>query len=220
LTRAAVEFSRKNARFFAGYAVDAYRVPLAWTPPARVFVEIRLERAVLLDTERGTVLGRWGTKSSSGRSHATFRALRSRSEVLSGVPEDVRAVVAEPGPAALAMDGARGPIVLPCRWAIHRDGMYAALPSSFLGFADVEEEGPAALVIDRASRWRASDMTGVLAQGRADVFDVERLQSGGSSAAGAIRATGSAVWETALVRIRPSRLVWWHGWGSGTVTAD
>src|SRR6266545_4823840 len=39
VTAASVRFTAKNARFFAGYAVDARRVPLAWTPPGRVFVE-------------------------------------------------------------------------------------------------------------------------------------------------------------------------------------
>ena len=37
LGRATMGFVTRNARFFAGYAVDARRVPLAWTPPGRVF---------------------------------------------------------------------------------------------------------------------------------------------------------------------------------------
>src|SRR5207302_7521371 len=42
LSLAATAFSRKNARFFAGYAIDAYRVPLAWTPPGRLFASVEL----------------------------------------------------------------------------------------------------------------------------------------------------------------------------------
>src|SRR5207247_6018863 len=58
LTRAATAFTTKNARFFAGYAVDAYRVPLAWTPPGRVFAEIGLDRLVVLD--RNGIRRTWG----------------------------------------------------------------------------------------------------------------------------------------------------------------
>ena len=61
IARATAKFSKKNARFFAGYALDARQVPLAWTPPGRVFVGIDLERTALLDedgVQEGR--GRWG----------------------------------------------------------------------------------------------------------------------------------------------------------------
>ncbi|HEY3036685.1 MAG TPA: pyridoxamine 5'-phosphate oxidase family protein, partial [Streptosporangiaceae bacterium] len=45
ITAAAVAFTRRNARFFAGYAVDANKVPLAWTPPGRVFARLDMGRA-------------------------------------------------------------------------------------------------------------------------------------------------------------------------------
>ena len=61
IARATAGFSRKNARFFAGYAFDARQVPLAWTPPGRVFVGVDVERTALLDADgvqEGR--GRWG----------------------------------------------------------------------------------------------------------------------------------------------------------------
>ena len=74
IARASVRFSKKNARFFAGYAVDARQVPFAWTPPGRVFVGIDVERTALLD-ERGVDegKGRWG---GDVESRATFRAAK------------------------------------------------------------------------------------------------------------------------------------------------
>src|SRR5439155_17556744 len=47
IARASAGFSKKNAKFFAGYALDARQIPLAWTPPGRVFVVIDLERPAL-----------------------------------------------------------------------------------------------------------------------------------------------------------------------------
>src|SRR6266498_3972190 len=60
LVRAATRFSLKNARFFAGYAVNARRVPLAWTPPGRVFVGVEVKAGALLDLVVRTVAAVWG----------------------------------------------------------------------------------------------------------------------------------------------------------------
>jgi hypothetical protein len=71
IARATAAFSAKNARFFAGYAIDAKQVPFAWTPPGRVFVGIDLDRVALTDDEgvqEGR--GRWRGETAS---HATFR---------------------------------------------------------------------------------------------------------------------------------------------------
>src|SRR4029077_17641083 len=71
IARATAGFSRKNARFFTGYAFDARQLPLAWTAPGRVFVGVDLERTALLDADgvqEGR--GRWGGEVAS---HATFR---------------------------------------------------------------------------------------------------------------------------------------------------
>src|SRR5918912_96397 len=78
IARATAAFSRKNARFFAGYAFDARQVPFAWTPPGRVFVGIDLERTALVDdqgVQEGR--GRWGGETAS---HATFRRSASSAD--------------------------------------------------------------------------------------------------------------------------------------------
>jgi hypothetical protein len=219
LTLAAIEFSRKNARFFAGYAVDAYQVPFAWTPPARVFVEVRIERAALLDHERGEVLGRWKMRRSPVPSLKTFQGSKDAAEPLAALPPEVASNVTEPGPATLAVDGQHGPVVLPVRWAVDRGGIFAAAPASFLELAGVRDHTAVALTVDRASTWRASAMVGVLMRGRAEIHDPRTLESGVSAAADAITATGADPDRDVLLQVRPSRLVWWRGWQSDTVAA-
>ena len=72
IARAGTAFSKKNAKFFAGYAVDARQVPFAWMPPGRVFVGVDVERTALLGedgVQEGR--GRWGGESLSNK---TFRS--------------------------------------------------------------------------------------------------------------------------------------------------
>ena len=204
LVRAATRFSLKNARFFAGYAVDARRVPLAWTPPGRVFVGIRIAAGAVLDVDDPLVRERWGDWSVSpkGRGrrrphlHPTTRALDL------GVPRSVRSLVGDRGEGAVAIGTTS--TVLPVQWRrIARDRAYhALLPRAFLelagGFASRRSSpAPAALAVDRLAAWRATDMAGMLLQGDADVAPPEDDRS--------------------VVRLRPRRVVWWRGWSSGTV---
>ena len=86
IARATAAFSAKNARFFAGYAVDARQVPFAWTPPGRVFVGVDLERTALLDAhgvQEGR--GRWG---GSAGSQPTFRRSKG-SDPFAPLPDGV-----------------------------------------------------------------------------------------------------------------------------------
>ena len=88
IARATARFSKKNARFFAGYAMDARQVPLAWTPPGRVFVGIDLDRTALLDedgVQEGR--GRWGGETIS---HRTFRRAKDEGSPFSQVPAEMR----------------------------------------------------------------------------------------------------------------------------------
>jgi len=89
IARAGAGFSKKNAKFFAGYAFDARQVPFAWTPPGRVFVGIDLERTALLGEDgeelcvrRDTVAlcrcGRSRTKPLCDGAHATARSRAPR----------------------------------------------------------------------------------------------------------------------------------------------
>ena len=109
IARATARFSKKNARFFAGYAFDAHQVPLAWTPPGRVFVGIDLDRTALLDedgVQEGR--GRWGGEAM-GR--ATFRQVKQGPDPLGVLPPDVAATLGRSGEGALTIAGARGPVV-------------------------------------------------------------------------------------------------------------
>ena len=220
LTLAAIEFTRKNARFFAGYAVDAYQVPLTWTPPARVFVEVRIERAALLEHESGDVLGRWRMRKSPVVSMKTFRASGDGADPFAALPPEVAADLGDQKTGALSVDGSHGPAVIPVEWAGHRGVLYAAAPRPFLELAGIRGTVPVALTVDRASTWRASAMLGVLVQADAEIYDPGTLVSGGRSARVAISATGADPDRSILLRVHPSRLVWWQGWRSGTVAPD
>src|SRR5207249_3353594 len=119
LVSAATKFSLKNARFFAGYAVDARRVPLAWTPPGRVFARIDLSAGWLLSIPDGSVLERWGERTGRRRTsfRASFEPLGRTRPLDLRVPRDVRSAGGPGGQAPLALDEGIGPpVVLPARW--------------------------------------------------------------------------------------------------------
>jgi hypothetical protein len=212
IARASVGFSRKNARFFAGYAVDARQVPFAWTPPGRVFVGIDIERTALLDA-RGVDegKGRWG---GDVESHATFRAAKLGSDPLAPLPEDVADPLGREGSGSLAVLGAYGPVNLPVRWRADAAALYAALPEESLSLVDAGPDAPVALTVDLPSAWRARDMVGAMVQGTGSFHVLDRLGSGAKSARALARSIDPEA--GALVRVVPERLVWWRGWSSGS----
>lgn len=219
LTRAAARFTRKNAHFFAGYAVDARHVPLSWTPPGRVFVSAELERAAIVG--RGHVAESFGAWPDEVASLERFRAARAGEGALSGLPYDVKDALRDRGTGALAIQGADGVVVLPVSWVADGASLYAALPESELALAGCAEPVvPAALAVDRPSSWRAKHMTGAMLRGRAELFATDRLASGGRSADRIVEAAGVDPDGSALVRVRAVRLVWWQGWSSGTVIVE
>jgi nitroimidazol reductase NimA-like FMN-containing flavoprotein (pyridoxamine 5'-phosphate oxidase superfamily) len=219
LVRAWVRFTRRNARFFAGYAVDARNVPLSWSPPARVFIGIDLERTAVVGSEGvAETFGDWPREAITV---PRFRARPApRVPVLEALPEDVREPLGEAGHGALALVGEDGLVVLPVSWVVEEGWLYGALAREVLALAGSREARvPAALTIDRASRWRALHMVGAMARGEAEIAVVEELEAGRRSAERIARAAGVAG-DAALVRMRPKRLVWWRGFTSGTVTAS
>ncbi len=212
IARATARFSKKNARFFAGYAFDARQVPLAWTPPGRVFVGVDLERTALVDldgVQEGR--GRWGGGAGT---HATFRQRKQGVDPLGPLPPEVAVELGRSGEGALAVAGERGPVVLPVRWAAQETALYAAVPAETLALAGVGAEGPMALTVDRTATWRARDMVGAMVQGTGACYLLDELGSGAKTA----RALATAMNPEAgaLVRIDPARLVWWKGWTSGS----
>lgn len=215
LAIAAARFTRKNARFFAGYAVDAHQVPLAWTPPGRVFAEIRLERTAILGS--GVVSSAWGEWGDAVVGTERFRASRAGEPPLSRVPDPLRDRLGSSGEGALALQTREGPVVLPVRWAVDGAGLYAVAPSRTLGLAGADPGAPVALQVDLTSWWRASAMMGAMVRGTAEVAVVATLTSGGASAARIAALAGADPADAAVVRIRARSVVWWRGWSSGTV---
>ena len=212
IARATAAFSRKNARFFAGYAIDAKQVPFAWAPPGRVFVGIELARTALVDAE-GVQEGksRWAGTSTS---HGTFRRSTKGADPLAVLPREVRDPLGGAGEGALTLIGDRGPVVVPVRWRTDEHALYAALPGETLALAVAGPDAPAALTIDEASAWRARDMVGAMVQGTAAIHVLDSLGSGAKTA----RALATEIdpEADALVRLEPSRAVWWRGWSSGS----
>jgi hypothetical protein len=205
LVRAATRFSLKNARFFAGYAVDASRVPLAWTPPGRVFVGISAVSGALLDLVEGMIAASWGEwdgEAEVTRYRRSLGHVEPRRALDLRVPRSVRSAIGNKGEGALALAG-RSPAVVPVRWRrVAREGTYeATLPRAFLELSGAAFGGRAraargaALTVDRLASWRAAEMAGMLLQGEA-----ETAPSGPG---------------LALVRLRPRRVVWWQGWSTG-----
>ncbi|HZB01511.1 MAG TPA: pyridoxamine 5'-phosphate oxidase family protein [Actinomycetota bacterium] len=215
IARATAAFGAKNARFFAGYAIDAKQVPFAWTPPGRVLVGIDLDRVALIDDE-GVQEGR-GKWRGETASHATFRRSTKAEDPLALVPAEVRRRLGTDGEGALAIVGDRGPVVLPARWRSEAHALYAALPGETLALADAGPDSPSALMIDLASEWRAREMVGTMIQGTAGLFTVDELGSGAKTAAGVAEAIDPNA--DALVRLAPTRVVWWRGWSSGSAQA-
>jgi hypothetical protein len=211
IARATATFSAKNARFFAGYAVDAKQVPLAWTPPGRVFVGVDLERTALLD-EQGVQegRGRWGGEPGS---HATFRNTKGV-DPFAALPVEVVEGIGHTGEGALAVAGERGLVVLPVRWRADASALWAAMPAETLALAGIDADAEVALMVDRPSVWRARDMVGAMFQGGAACFIDGSVGQGAKSMVTLARSISSDA--TALVRVRPRRVVWWRGWSSGS----
>ncbi|HET7235719.1 MAG TPA: pyridoxamine 5'-phosphate oxidase family protein, partial [Actinomycetota bacterium] len=104
LAVASTRFTRKNARFFAGYAVDAHHVPFAWTPPGRVFAEIVIERSAIL--EPGGAASMWGDWGAEVAGASRFRAARAGEQPLERLPDDVVGELGDSGDAALGLPAA------------------------------------------------------------------------------------------------------------------
>jgi Pyridoxamine 5'-phosphate oxidase len=201
VTLAAARFTVRNARFFAGYAVDANHVPLAWTPPGRVFAELRLERWARFDGD--AVVESWGDwpgrgERVRGRRRSSTPRGPGRPTALDALPSDVASLTEGTREGALALVVEGEAVVLRTRWDRDGDALVAAVPADVEALVELPVDVPAALEIDRAARWRAREMAGVMVRGNGAVS----RRAGGVS-----------------VRLIPQRVVWWRGWDSGTVTA-
>jgi nitroimidazol reductase NimA-like FMN-containing flavoprotein (pyridoxamine 5'-phosphate oxidase superfamily) len=216
LALAGVRFTQKNAKFFAGYAVDAHRVPLAWTPPGRVFAEIRLQRSAIV--ESGRLTSAWGDWGDTLEGVERFRASNAGASPLAGLPQRIRDGLGSSGEGALALGTDEGPIVLPVRWADDGGRAYAVVLSETLALAAPSRAPAVALQVDLPSSWRARAMMGAMIRGHGQVAVVAALTSGAGPVTRIAEQAGVEPSDAALVGIRPATVVWWHGWTSGTVS--
>jgi hypothetical protein len=217
---ASARFTRRNARFFAGYAVDAGRVPLAWTPPGRVFVELSLERLALI--ERGRAVETWGDWPDGGPSSGAFHDGAGTGLGLEALPESIASAVGSTGRGALAVEGATGVTVLPVGWRARRGRVDAVLGMDAFALAGTGVRSPrVALEIDRPSTWRARDMLGAMLRGTARVVSTQGLRTGATAARRLLAEVGedTAAEQGVIVTVEGHRAVWWRGWDSGTVSA-
>lgn len=228
ITLAAARFTARNARFFAGYAVDARHVPLAWTPPGRVFAAISLDAAALLDLEAGTVVRGWSMEPSGAlASRTAYRTAAAGWDPLGAIPPRVAERLGRSGDAVLAVGGGDAPLVVPARWSApaggeaRTSGIHAVAAAEHLCLARDGRDDPlvpVALTVDRASSWRARAMAGLQLRGEATAFSLDALRSGREAAGRAAAEASVRDPEGAvLLRIRPEAGVWWRGWSSGTV---
>ena len=217
LIRAAARFTVKNARFFAGYAVDAPRVPLAWSPPGRVFAAIELEGGHVLDHRAGTVVESWGQWPADVDYSTAFSPDSSRLRDLP-VPSTVLDASASATFGALAL---QGPLltVLPIRprWTRRRPKGEVVLPRAFADLSFVDSEFRASLTVGYASRWRAAEMTGMLFQGEGRLYAPNSAKEGKEALRRRLRAAANGGDDPVLGVVAPSRVVWWDGWTSGNV---
>ena len=100
------------------------------------------------------------------------------------------------------------------RWLAEPSALYVALPAESLALAGAGPSAAMALTIDQASEWRARDMVGAMVQGEGSIYLLGSLGSGAKTAKAL--AAGLHPGSDALVRLAPSRLVWWKGWSSGS----
>jgi hypothetical protein len=242
LVRATIRFSLKNARFFAGYAVDARRVPLAWTPPGRVFAAVRMTDTWIVDPaghletlERLNVADRDPDREPDGPSQQDGRTRYRRTfpprleqdpPLDEDVPSDVRESVGTAGRGALAVEAGGRLTVLPVGWSRDGEGTYLVGASADLfELTGASRDAPVALTVDHASSWRAADMAGMLLQGTGHLFSPEATTRGRAALRRALdqvtrrdESSPPAAGGRALLVLRPERVVWWAGWTSGTLT--
>jgi hypothetical protein len=224
ILRAATRFTLKNARFFTGYAIDARQVPFAWTPPGRVFAEIRPDSGWILrsDGRPEEGWGQWSLPAGRTRRYrASFPPGGRGAEGERRTPATVREAVGGSGDGVLAVEVDGRLTVLPVRWrwVAGRDAVDAVLPADAHELAGPGSGFPAALVVDRASQWRASEMRGILMQGTARAFSPSLTRRGRPALLDRMARVGGGYGldDLAMVRLEPSRTVWWAGWTSGTV---
>ena len=178
-------YSLKNAPFIGGYLFDIASVPRQWWPQNRIVMRLRVRNAVALQL-------------------TPIPALRSSR--VAGAPADVQSAVGR-NPIAYACwaDGGM-PQLSPCVWvADHSDGLLW-LPSGL--DRQVRAGTPAALVVEKHHRFRATQMIGVCLRGRIRPdHGAERLIAA---------RYGGDLGDGLAYRLEGARNSWWRGFQVST----
>jgi hypothetical protein len=177
----------------------------------------------VLSPETGEVEGGWGDWPMGARYEHAFPSLDRTRGPDRRVPASVRTAVGRSGAGALALESRHGGAVVPVAWRRLPDGgAYEAMaPARFLRLAQADRGAPSALTISHASRWRAAEMAGLIIRGPAALYHPPRISRGAS----VVRERLASGWngpgwdDAVLVQLRPTLVVWWEGWKSGTVRA-
>lgn len=228
VVRAAARYALRNAPFVLGYAVDARRLPLAWSPPGRVLAGLDLEAGRVLRVEDGAVLAGWGPWPEGAAYRRTFAPAGGAGRRLElQAPASVRGALGSGGAGVLAVVGRGGPVVLPAVWRRARGLYEVALPRASYELTGGEAAAPAGLTVGVHSRWRATEMRGVLLQGRAEAHALGRTGRGVRGLRASLERLCRVAQTTrghrpdpgdlVLLVLRPERVVWWEGWGGGAV---
>lgn len=136
-------YALKNASYVGGYLLDLPTIPVDWWPQNRVLLRLHTNLA-------------HGMRATA--------APPARPAALPGVPAAVARTLAREGAATLCWMTISGPVMAPALWALDGDGAAAWLPSD--GIPRPCEPAPAALVVERRHRYRASQQRGVCLRGR------------------------------------------------------
>ena len=120
LALAALRFTRKNARFFAGLRGGRASRPARMDPAGRVFAELRLERTACSRTAGSpSAWGDWGDRVR-GRRSVPGRAGRRRPAA--SLPDEIRRGLGAAGRARSRSRTGEGLVVLPVRLDRRRRG--------------------------------------------------------------------------------------------------
>ena len=182
-------YSLKNAPFIGGYLLDITAVPRQWWPQNRIVMRLRVRNSTVLQM-------------------TPIPALRSSR--LPGAPADVQSAVGR-NPLAYACWAEDGvPQLSPCVWVADGPDGLLWLPAGL--DRKVKAGTPAALVVEKHHRFRATQMVGVCLRGpvRSD-----------PGAAGLIAARyGGELGEGAAYRLETARNSWWRGFQVSTTRIE
>jgi hypothetical protein len=174
-------YALKNAAFIGGYLLDLASIPAEWWPHNRVLLRLVPDHVTLVPP---------------------FVPPAAAPERVAGAPAQVAQAVARQTTAQLCWLAAGRPVMAGAAWALDGPDVVAWLPPHVS--RSPRDDVPAALVIERHHRFRATRMVGICLRGRLRLEPEAR-------AAVARRYRGDLPEAGQAIRLEPARLTWWRG---------